>query len=364
MSDLFEKRYRLQSSAREILGRSRLDTCNRIRIDKTKNVIIRRNADRYSFGNLMQCGLVWVCPVCSAKITERRRVELSQALCSWVGGGRKLLFMTFTLQHDVDNACADVLKKLLFAHGRFWNSRDGKAICKDYHIVGRVRSLETTYGANGWHCHIHVLCFVDYTNDAILGYSSGWNLKNRMSELWIKSLIDTGAIASIERGVTVADADDDIAEYIAKFGFDKKWGMSRELTKPNSKHSSGLSPFQILEFYSDQQWPCHADLFREYVSAFAGKSQLRWSKNCRQLLQLSRELSDTELIKSQEIDTVTVGEIEIQAWRIILGNDIASECLTTLQNGVDALEIMLRDYHLTPYYQEDTDYPVFGLLPF
>ena len=32
------------------------------------------------YHGLMSCGLPWVCPVCAAKIAERRRVELQQAI--------------------------------------------------------------------------------------------------------------------------------------------------------------------------------------------------------------------------------------------------------------------------------------------
>jgi len=79
-------RFALQDHAREVLG-GRLKVCCRAiathrKLDTasrtTKHVeVVQHTSGSLSYGNLVKCGSVWVCPVCSAKIVAGRREELS-----------------------------------------------------------------------------------------------------------------------------------------------------------------------------------------------------------------------------------------------------------------------------------------------
>ena len=75
------QRFALQSMARAILPESRTAKCLRIRaFDSDVQVWKSREHGTASYGGLQTCGSVWTCPVCAAKIAERRRVELLDAM--------------------------------------------------------------------------------------------------------------------------------------------------------------------------------------------------------------------------------------------------------------------------------------------
>ena len=68
------ERFALQSVARDILPDSRTAKCLRIRAhDKDVQVWKSKNHKTASYGGLQTCGSVWTCPVCGAKVVERRR---------------------------------------------------------------------------------------------------------------------------------------------------------------------------------------------------------------------------------------------------------------------------------------------------
>ena len=77
------ERFALQSVARDILPDSRTAKCLRIRAhDKDVQVWKSKNHKTASYGGLQTCGSVWTCPVCGAKVVERRRERYSkQWLC-------------------------------------------------------------------------------------------------------------------------------------------------------------------------------------------------------------------------------------------------------------------------------------------
>lgn len=76
------ERFALQSAARRILPKSRTAKCLRLRrFDKAEIEVWRaKQHGTAHYGGLQTCASVWACPVCSAKISERRRAELLAAM--------------------------------------------------------------------------------------------------------------------------------------------------------------------------------------------------------------------------------------------------------------------------------------------
>ena len=73
------ERFALQSVARDILPDSRTAKCLRIRAhDSDVQVWKSKKHKTASYGGLQTCGSVWVCPVCGAKVVERRRGKYSR----------------------------------------------------------------------------------------------------------------------------------------------------------------------------------------------------------------------------------------------------------------------------------------------
>ena len=292
------------------------------------------------FSGLSTCGSVWHCPVCAAKITEARRKELDLAVTAWVKHGGRVELLTLTFPHESDMPLAELLTKFAKALQSFKNSKGYKRITGTAGRAGNIRSLETTWGANGWHPHVHELVFLSgEITDADV---------DALSDLWTKALIKvklattrnlsdmltkvdtekTGARGCI--ALTLQDGKY-AAEYIAKFGHDAAWGASAEMTKPHSKlgkvgefgGAAHYTPFQLLA-WADAGDERAAALFREFAAAFEGKRMLSWSPKLRLLLNgCEHELSDAELAAHDDPEPGEhkVGELHKDQYAVLLSRN-------------------------------------------
>ena len=101
------ERFYYQSLARGLLPDHRVKICLRNRLPGRDLVEVYHSAAaaRAHLEGLMTCGNVWVCPVCSSRISERRRIELTQALA----GCRESLtplMLTYTIRHNASQPLA------------------------------------------------------------------------------------------------------------------------------------------------------------------------------------------------------------------------------------------------------------------
>ena len=112
---------------------------------------------------LLRCGMGWTCPVCGARIAEERREELSAALVAWNQKARGRCYLaSFTTPHTADMDIGDTLPRFLKAQKKLKQSPEYKAVLGPKGSAGRigtVKSLETTWGQNGFHPHCHELMF-------------------------------------------------------------------------------------------------------------------------------------------------------------------------------------------------------------
>lgn len=329
-------RFALQSAAREVLPRERVAKCLRSPIPSAGSVDIYRSAEFQTahYGGLQVCASVWMCPVCSAKITERRRVELAGGVQFWRSeAGGFLLLVTYTLRHHVGDSLEPLLAALLAAFQRMHEARWWQAFADKHRIYGKVRALEVTHGDNGWHPHIHCLYFI---GSGPLPAVNAFELA--LKERWSYLLEKQGRDASWANGVDIRMSDEDIAEYIAKYGQEPNWKIEHEMTKTPSKigKQGGRTAFQLLKDYSEGD-SASGRLFLQYAVNFKGKSQLHWSKGLRSLLRLEKEQSDEELAKSMERDAMLLAQLTRTQWKAILGNDARAELLNVAAGGdIDA----------------------------
>lgn len=310
-------RYQRQSVARQLLPKNKVFGCLRSRVDSTQGVDVFKSSEhgKCHFSNLMVCGRIWDCPVCAAKISERRRLELTSAVEQQKALGGSVLLITFTYSHHREDVLADLLDKQSKAMQWFYRHRDYKNIKADYMKKGRVRALEVNHGdANGWHPHIHELWFLD------LELQEFNLLKERIYDLWVKAC-DKFALGtpSWEHGVDVRGGGD-AASYISKFGLEEKskgWSIEAEITKSHIKNgrNGSRSPFQLLDDHLDGD-KRSGFLFVEYSEAFFRKQQLVWSKGLKSQFDLT-DIKDEELAAIKEDKAVLVSTIEPGHWKII-----------------------------------------------
>lgn len=139
--------------------------CGRGAVDSGAGVTIRTKGDRAYVSGVVRCSKVWLDPVCSAKIRANRAEEISAALVRHIQSGGTAYMVTLTLQHHKRHALKDLLDSLgdawkALLSGSQWagDPKRGRAgERKRMGVLGFIRSIEATYGENGWHPHIHVI---------------------------------------------------------------------------------------------------------------------------------------------------------------------------------------------------------------
>jgi hypothetical protein len=289
------------------------------------------------------CKSVWACPVCSAKICAVRQAELGAAVVNWNKQDGYTWLMTLTFPHERGVPLADLMTRYTKAKAHFKNSKTYKRILDKEVRKGSVSSLEVTHGENGWHPHQHDLVFA--TPDAF-GETAELD-GGRMSSGAIDELKGTWYTALKKAGLCDQSQMNDVlahgldvrggkyaAEYIAKFGKEQKWGLSREVSMHASKTGvkkdrdyNGAHPFQLLAWATGGDGESAA-LFREYVEAFEGKRMLTWSRGLKKELTGKDDISDEEAADIDMPEEAVVGRIDSEALAVLqsrrlLGNFLA-----------------------------------------
>jgi len=121
---------------------------------------------RARYGNLITCGSVWACPICSERVAAQRASDMESALQRHRAAGGRLMFLTLTHHHERGTKLSDQLKQqseALKLMQRDWTYRE---LCRKNGVLGMVRGLEMTHSdRNGWHAHVHFLVFIAGTEE-------------------------------------------------------------------------------------------------------------------------------------------------------------------------------------------------------
>lgn len=333
------ERFALQSVARSILPTSRTAKCLRIRaFDRDVQVWKSKEHKTASYAGLQTCGSVWTCPVCAAKIAERRRVELLDAMAMHKAAGGFVYLLTLTTPHQR----GDVLSELQEQQGKalqgFLRDRKVKEVFEEMGYIGQVRALEVTHGRkgtnNGWHPHFHILQFCQV--DGSEADRKDWTVRLylRWSVYCEKQGLGTPSFA---HGIKL-DTGDKASDYVTK------WGLEDEMTKGHIKKAKagGETPFDLLRAaLADKQDKQAMALFKEFAECFKGKRQLSWSNGLKARFYLD-EKTDDELANEKEDRAVLLGLLSVDQWRDVLKVDARSTVLElAAHSGWDAVQTFL-----------------------
>lgn len=342
--DYRANRWALKSAVNKILPGSRTSKCMVFRapdglggVCKTVDIVKSKSLKKASYKNLMSCGSVWNCPICAAKVSERRRIELKEALDVARSKNWGIHFVTLTIPHGVGDDLNEILLNMRGAvkrlsSGKYSIKSTIKKIDPNNEMYGFIRAKEVTHGKqNGFHPHIHMIVFTDK------------NLKSSALEtIYKKSWLNACRLASLPvpsdvHGCTVKDGSF-ASEYISK------WGIEDEMTKANSKVSKnkGVTPFGLLRCYLDGDEEYTKDeakkLFLVYSNAFKGQRQLYWSNGLRKLLDLSVELTDEELAAKEEDQSVLLAQLTFEEWTAIRSQKQEAQVLTVAELAPNVLK--------------------------
>lgn len=324
-------RYQMQAAAKHILPGNRVGICLRHQREKygTVDVFKNRQTQKAFYGGLMICGSVWICPVCAAKISERRRAELKQAVSSHRDSGGNLTMLTLTFSHFKSDRLEDSLKSLGQAVLKFRSGKRYDGLRKELGLFGSVRAMEITYGKNGWHPHFHILNFHEYEIEGC----EREEYESRFYDLWSAACEKYGLRCSKEHGVKLGDATE--AEYyIGKWGdlIEKKWQIDSEMSKSHVKkgREEGLTPFDFLRRIVEDGDLEFESQFREYAGAMKGKQQLKWSRGLKERFAIN-DKTDEEIAESKEEPADLLGGLTWQDWRYIIQNDYRAKLLDYIE---------------------------------
>lgn len=282
-----------------------------------------------SYGGLQSCGSAWDCPLCAAKISERRRLELLAGVAAWQAMGGQVFLGTLTHGHNNGDRLADLLAAEQRALHRFVMRRSVRRLLRAVGYVGHVRAWEITHGRfafdNGWHPHFHVLFFVMPPEGALFSVDAFHALREPFFAQWAECCERAGLQRpNSVRGFRI-DAGDELmrGQYIAKMGLEEdRWNVSHEMTKGHVKKAGegkGETPFDLLDAILRDGGDTQAmGLFREFSAATRGKHQLSWSRGLRDRLGLSGQASDEEVAAEVGEGTTVLLDLTLEQWRAVL----------------------------------------------
>jgi hypothetical protein len=243
-----------------------------------------------------RCGSPWACPLCAPTIRQRRALEIDGAVERWLSAGGGCEFLTHTLSHHLgdtlESRMASVAHALrLTLNGSGWRRRSERL-----GYVGSIKSVEITYGRNGWHPHSHSLLFTGRPLTA----EERLDLFDWIYGRWSRIAVTRG-LGEISRahGVDLRPVGGGaVGEYLTKV--DGGWSVGLEIARSDLK---AWSPVQLLREACETGDVEVVDLWREFEHATFGRRAIGWSKGLRDLLcGTEAESSDQELAASEGLD--------------------------------------------------------------
>jgi hypothetical protein len=329
------ERFALKSVVNGFLPRSRTAKCMCWRVPRQDLRVMRSIEHKKAFyAGLQVCASVWACPVCAAKITERRRVELVGAVATARAMGMAVYLLTLTVPHGLGDDLGAMLDKMMTAWRKTTSDRVGKTIRGIIGLEGTVRALEVTDGKNGFHPHFHVLLFLnpDFSTDFVQQAFTG---------LWINACVKSGLPApSIKYGVKVDNGD-----YAARYA--SKWGIESEITKGHVKQGKedSKTPWDHLRCYLQTKCTRARARFLIYIEAFTGRRQLYWSNGLKFKLGVG-EISDEDLAVIEDDQAIILASLTDEDWRAVLASKSEAVVLQIAENNPEFLTEFLEKLRL------------------
>ncbi len=300
------------------------------------------------YKGLATCGSVWSCPVCTAKIQERRRVEIADAMNQHYDLGGQVMMVTLTAPHYNHQKLEDLRAMQREALFKFRNGSGAfKRMLDAQGYKGLIRSLEVTVSQrNGWHLHTHELWFVDKKADIE-------KIRKRALERWEKACFKAGLLNAFDEKQVKAFRKHSVdikgfvscSEYLAKMDDQQHWGADREIAKSSTKKGKkkGLHPFGLLaEVEENTDKAAWAEKrFLEYCLTMKGSRQLFWSHGLKKHFGIG-EKTDEELAAMEESELIDVIEIDRPTWKVIRENGARSTVLEIAElNDKRALDLFI-----------------------
>lgn len=259
----------------------RLAFCGRYLVGDFTRVHVKDGSAYYC--DVQTCGSVWSCPVCAARIRQRRAQEVERIAVEHLATGAGVGFLTLTFPHSRGDDLASMLATLTKCWDRVQQSARYRRHAAALDLLGFIRATEVTYGAwHGWHPHLHLLLFAgrDVTAEE-------WAvLRDVVSEVWSGAVVKAGRDRPGEVvGVTLAPVlTAGVGRYLGKVQdhYGEPSSIGRELQRGDLKKGRKRSrtPFELAEAAVQGVVP-ELPLWWEYERATKGRRAIAVSTELR-----------------------------------------------------------------------------------
>ena len=302
-----------------------------LRVPTGSNVGLNTSLEsgRAFYTGLLTCGRVWTCPVCSAKVNQRRREQLKLFFDRAYQNDLKIIMVTITFPHTRNQKLKDLLVSQAHALKLFRKGKTYDRIVNNAQLAGWFRCLEVTRGENGWHPHTHEAWAVCKHTDISI-------LKNNLLKKWENACLKTGLLTKSklkhfrQHSLHIRD-NCSTSDYLAKTQ-GSNWGADAELTRGavKSGNKKGFHPYKLLELYLKTNQLKYKNLWLEYSDAIKGKRQLIASRYLLQSLGID-EKTDEQLAKEQTEKSDFLGLLTPEQWKIIRKYDLREKVLAMVE---------------------------------
>lgn len=347
-------RWELKKAVEKLLPGSRTSRCSRSRLvirkagneglmGESSDVRIYQSLENEStfYGGLETCSSVWCCPICAAKISERRRQELIAMRDVWKSKGGTFRFLTLTFPHGSYDVLKELLSNFSKARKKLFSSRQWRAWSKNISLVHKIYALEVTHGMeNGWHIHLHCVLFI------MPGKEFDESRSQDLLPAWQRACFSSGLAKPNSHGIDIRNGD-------AATNYITKWGLDQELTKQHVKRGreGHSTPFDLIRRYADGDNKA-GTLFKEFACAFKGKRQIVLSTGLRKALGLGVEKTDQEIAQENIDKALCIASLTPAQWKNVLRYEfrfaLLEEARLRGSQGVREILEILQQASLTP----------------
>lgn len=345
-------RYEMREGLRAFTLLPRLKSCGATPISSRVSLLV--GAGRASYGSLVTCGSVWSCPVCSARISAKRKTEVEQLITRAVKAGCFVSMLTLTQRHHQGQRLKDLWDGLSYAWNKVTSGRRWQEVRDQLGLVGYLRATEVTHGEKGWHVHSHILVISEKDptiTPVFFNRKRSQEVQmpsNFIADRWESGLARKGIdflrhSGGLDWQVAKPGDEKTLGAYVAKLGVKQLTGrkniegLAKETTLGGFKKArrGNRTPFQILEDFLRDGLEEDRQLWAIWEKASHGRRALTWSKGLRDWAGLGREKTDEELAEDSTGDEA-VALFDLENWRRLRAIGSGDLLDVVEKNGLEA----------------------------
>ena len=320
---------------------ARIIQCGRATCNQS-GVVVKRSVNGYIYGSgIITCGSPWVCLRCSYKIRSKRARHTGTAVAGHLALGGGVLFGTFTMSHDRGERLDKVWTILSDGWAFMTAGRQWVNFKADFGLLGSIKTVEVTHGANGWHPHLHVLFFVDEPMNDFDRDDIYREFRRHLRTRWTRRLSKKhGRNVSHEFGTRFdpvkADESDKIGIYCTKVGYELAMADSKIGRTEGQRH-----PFAIAHDAANNGDKADIALLREWITGSKRKRSIHWSgPEIKAYVTDQADKTDDELAQEEQVGDEALLVVEKHLWRRIIGSSMhaRTDFLEVFEDGGDTFD--------------------------